>query len=71
MDERPTYEQLEQRVRQLEEELELSRTSANRRDEDKYRRLFELESDALFLIDSTDGRILEANRAAAEVYGRG
>lgn len=37
--------------------------------EDKYRRLFELVSDGLFLIDSTNGRILETNRAATEMYG--
>lgn len=37
--------------------------------EDKYRQLFELVSDALFLVDNTTGRILEANCAASEMYG--
>jgi PAS domain S-box-containing protein len=37
--------------------------------ENKYRQLFELVSDALFLIDNTTGRILEANCAASEMYG--
>jgi PAS domain S-box-containing protein len=40
-----------------------------RQNEEKYRRLFELESDALFLIDNKSGRILEANRAASRMYG--
>ena len=31
--------------------------------------MFELESDALFLINNANGRILEANRAAAGIYG--
>ena len=47
--------------KQLEEEL--------RDSESKYRRLFEMESDALFLIDAQSGEILDANLAAAELYG--
>jgi two-component system, cell cycle sensor histidine kinase and response regulator CckA len=37
--------------------------------EEKYRRLFEMESDAIFLIENESGRILEANAAAAGLYG--
>lgn len=37
--------------------------------EARYRQLFEAESDALFLIDKATGRILEANQAAADLYG--
>jgi len=37
--------------------------------EEKYRRLFELESDALFLIDNERGTICEVNRAAEHLYG--
>jgi two-component system, cell cycle sensor histidine kinase and response regulator CckA len=36
---------------------------------EKYRQLFEMESDALFLIDKESKRILEANRKAVELYG--
>jgi len=36
---------------------------------EKYRRLFELESDALFLIEKESGRILEANSTASKLYG--
>ncbi len=37
--------------------------------EKKYRELFDLESDAILLIDSESGFILEANQAAALMYG--
>ncbi len=37
--------------------------------EKKYKRLFEAESDAIFLIDKETGRILDANPAASEIYG--
>jgi PAS domain S-box-containing protein len=37
--------------------------------EARYRQLFELESDALFLIDNQTGQILEANNAAVSMYG--
>ena len=44
---------------------------ALRTSEDKYRKLFESEMDAIFLIDIEDGQILEANPAASEIYGYG
>ena len=37
--------------------------------ETRYRELFELESDAVFLIDNETGGILEANNAATAMYG--
>ena len=37
--------------------------------EDKYRILFELESDAIFLIAKDTGKILEVNASAAALYG--
>ena len=37
--------------------------------EKKYRKLFEAESDAIFLIEKETGRILDANPAASEIYG--
>jgi len=42
---------------------------ALRESEERYRQLFEAESDAVFLIDNETGRILEANSAAAALYG--
>ncbi|MEA5112433.1 MAG: PAS domain S-box protein [Geobacteraceae bacterium] len=40
-----------------------------RESESKYRTLFELESDALFLIDAEYGDILEVNETATRLYG--
>ncbi len=37
--------------------------------EQRYRQLFELESDAIFLIDNETGHILEVNGAATTLYG--
>lgn len=37
--------------------------------EEKYRLLFEAESDAIFMIDTADGQILDANPAASTIYG--
>ena len=42
---------------------------ALRESEDKYRQLFELESDAIVLVDNATGQILEANAAASALYG--
>ena len=36
---------------------------------EKYRQLFDLESDAIFLIDNATGKILEVNMAASSLYG--
>jgi PAS domain S-box-containing protein len=44
---------------------------ALRESEERYRELFEAESDAIFLIDNTSGAILAANDAAAALYGYG
>lgn len=40
-----------------------------RESEIKYRQLFELESDAIFLIDNEVGNILEVNTSACNLYG--
>jgi len=42
---------------------------ALRESEERYRQLFNAESDAIFLIDNETGRILMANAAAAALYG--
>jgi len=43
--------------------------SALEESESRYRLLFESESDAIFLVENQSGRILEANQAAALLYG--
>ncbi|MBI5964659.1 MAG: diguanylate cyclase [Chloroflexi bacterium] len=42
---------------------------ALRESEEQYRLLFDLESDAIFIIRNEDGQILEANTAASALYG--
>ncbi len=46
-----------------------SRTSELRESEERYRQLFDLESDAIFIIRNSDGQILGANEAASDLYG--
>jgi two-component system, cell cycle sensor histidine kinase and response regulator CckA len=43
--------------------------AALRRGEERYRRLFDAVSDAIFLVDNTTGQIMEANAAAVALYG--
>ncbi|MBW1802472.1 MAG: PAS domain S-box protein [Deltaproteobacteria bacterium] len=43
--------------------------NAMKESEEKYRRLFEMESDAIFLIENDTGNILEVNAAASSLYG--
>jgi|GEM_PF-533150 len=43
--------------------------AALRDSQERYRQLFEAESDALLLIENETGRILEANAAASRLYG--
>jgi PAS domain S-box-containing protein len=42
---------------------------ALRDSEERYRRLFEIESDAIILADPETGRIMDVNHAALELYG--
>ncbi len=42
---------------------------ALRQSEEDYRQLFEVGSDAIFLIDNETGNILQANSAACKIYG--
>ncbi len=64
-------EALRTRVDHLEEENSRLLEARNplRESEEKYRRLFEMESDAVFLIDNETGKIIDANPAAAVLYG--
>lgn len=43
---------------------------ALRESEARFRELFDLESDAILVFDAETGRILQANHAASEIYGR-
>ena len=76
------HDELEERVAERTEELErvneelqndiTERKQAEetlKKSEEKYRTLFEAESDALFMVDAETGAILEANTAATDIYG--
>ena len=54
-------------MRDHTEQKELEETL--RTSEKKYRKLFEAESDAIFLIERETGKILDANPAASQIYG--
>ncbi len=43
--------------------------AALRESEERYRRLFEVESDAIFVVDTETAQITEANAAAQQLYG--
>jgi diguanylate cyclase (GGDEF)-like protein/PAS domain S-box-containing protein len=63
-----SVEQLRYLVAQMEERINHG-TIALVQAHEKYRDLFEFDSDANFVIRAADGRILEANSAAAALYG--
>lgn len=64
-------EQLQQTLANLSTEIEEHKRAeaALRESEERYRQLFNLESDALFLIENATGRLLEVNNAATALYG--
>jgi len=56
--------------RRAEDLLDVMRSEESLREsEDKYRHLFEMEFDAIFLIRNSDGQILEVNTAGVKLYG--
>ena len=70
MPEKPSYEELEQRVKELEKEsIELKKAEkALLESEGRFRRLVEHATDAFFLHDF-DGRIIDVNQHACESLG--
>ncbi|OPY36512.1 MAG: aerobic respiration control sensor protein ArcB [Methanoregula sp. PtaU1.Bin051] len=65
------YQQLSATDKTLRENYRqlLEHQAALKENEEKYRNLFEAESDAVLLIDNETGAILEANNAATALYG--
>ena len=64
-------EQLQQTLANLSTEIDEHKQAeaALRESEERYRQLFDLESDAIFLIENATGRLLESNKAATLLYG--
>ena len=67
---KPAYKELEQKVRELEQEAATrTRTDeAIRESEEKYRALFDESRDAIY-ITSREGKFLDVNRALLELFG--
>ena len=71
MVDKPTYEELEQRVKKLEKaESERSRAEkALQESEENYRQLFNTISDSVLVFDADTREFIDANNAATTLYG--
>ncbi len=72
MREKPTYEELEKRVGELEaaESVWIRTEAALRESRNKYQTLFEDANDAIFVASADTGIILDANQKAEQLTGR-
>ena len=71
MAKKPTYEELEQRVKELENGVFDPKRpgEALQRSEERFRRLFEQASDAFFIHNFNNGKIVDANESACKNLG--
>ena len=69
MAKKPTYGELEQRVKELAPKGKLIEERL-RESEERYRRLFEEARDGIIVCEAETGVIIDCNRAAAELVGR-
>jgi PAS domain S-box-containing protein len=71
MTEKPTYEELEQRVKELEKETfnRKQTEDALRKSEERFRNMFEKHNAVMLIIEPDLGDILDANLAAERFYG--
>ena len=72
MPEKPSYEELEQRVKELEKKADERKLveEALLESEERYRKLFEEARDGIFVAEAETGVIVDCNRAAVELVGR-
>ena len=71
MAKKPTYEELEQRVKELKK-LEAQRKQSEEallESEEKFRSIFRAERDAIMVFDGETLRFIEANDATLDLYG--
>ncbi len=71
MDEKPSYEELEQRIQVLEKEnSELKQTNLELEEyKINFRALFNSTQDAIMIINATNGKIMGVNPAVADILG--
>jgi len=71
MEEKPSYEELEQRILVLEKEnSELKQTNLELEEyKINFRSLFNSTQDAIMVINATNGKVLAVNPAVAEILG--
>ena len=69
--EKPTYEELEQRVKELEDKtVTLKQVERALKDsEQKYRKLFSTTTDAIMLFDAKTRQFVDVNETALQLYG--
>ena len=65
---KPTYEELERRIKELEEAVDRTAVESLQTCLERYRAAFETAKDAIFITDET-GRFFDVNRAAFESLG--
>jgi PAS domain S-box-containing protein len=68
---KPTYEKLEQRIKELENQIaeeKLAKEALSESDE-KYRQLFNTETDAIMIFDAETRHFVDVNYAALSLYG--
>ena len=68
MDQKPTYEELEQRIEQLEKKAN-ERSKLLRESQEKYRLLFSTIPDAIMVFDAETRNFIDANDAVSSLYG--
>jgi PAS domain S-box-containing protein len=71
MSNKPTYEELENRLKELEKDAYERKKSEERlrESEELYQALFKCSSDAIFIVDTRTGKYINANKAAERLTG--
>jgi PAS domain S-box-containing protein len=68
---KPTYEELEQRIKELEDQIDEGKLveEALGESDEKYRQIFNTETDAIMLFDAETRHFIDVNDAALNLYG--
>lgn len=70
MDQKPTYEELESRIRQLEKTLDQMRAEDHKGSQELFEAIFESLTDAIFILGAEiPPKIINCNPAASKIFG--